>query len=127
MSKRISALLLCLFLFCLLIVFPAAGCGQNSSSGSVEEPPVFSPLKVLVPEALPSLTVGAAIAITTILGYSAMAGIVGGGGLGDIAIRYGYYRYETGIMVVTVVLLVVVVQIFQEIGMKLASHEDKRK
>ena len=83
--------------------------------------------KVLVPEALPSLTVGAAIAITTILGYSAMAGIVGGGGLGDIAIRYGYYRYETGIMVVTVVLLVVVVQIFQEIGMKLASHEDKRK
>ena len=83
--------------------------------------------KVLVPEALPSLTVGAAIAITTILGYSAMAGIVGGGGLGDIAIRYGYYRYETGIMVVTVVLLVVVVQIFQEIGMRLASHEDKRK
>ena len=47
MSKRISALLLCLFLFCLLIVFPAAGCGQNSSSGSGEEPPVFSPLKVL--------------------------------------------------------------------------------
>ena len=83
--------------------------------------------KVLVPEALPSLTVGAAIAITTILGYSAMAGIVGGGGLGDIAIRYGYYRYETGIMIVTVVLLVVVVQIFQEIGMRLASHEDKRK
>ena len=83
--------------------------------------------KVLVPEALPSLTVGAAIAVTTILGYSAMAGIVGGGGLGDIAIRYGYYRYETGIMIVTVVLLVVVVQIFQEIGMKLASHEDKRK
>ena len=71
--------------------------------------------------------VGAAIAITTILGYSAMAGIVGGGGLGDIAIRYGYYRYETGIMIVTVVLLVVVVQIFQEIGMRLASHEDKRK
>ncbi len=83
--------------------------------------------KVLVPEALPSLTVGAAIAVTTILGYSAMAGIVGGGGLGDIAIRYGYYRYETGIMIVTVVLLVVVVQIFQEIGMRLASHEDKRK
>ena len=83
--------------------------------------------KVLVPEALPSLTVGAAIAVTTILGYSAMAGIVGGGGLGDIAIRYGYYRYETGIMIVTVVLLVVVVQIFQEIGMSLASHEVKRK
>ncbi|MGI6110358.1 MAG: methionine ABC transporter permease [Eubacteriaceae bacterium] len=83
--------------------------------------------KVLVPEALPSLTVGAAISITTILGYSAMAGIVGGGGLGDIAIRFGYYRYETPIMIVTVVLLVLVVQIFQEIGMKMASKEDKRK
>ena len=58
MSKRISALLLCLFLFCLLIVFPAAGCGQNSSSGSVEEPPVFSPLKVLVPEAPGTDTIG---------------------------------------------------------------------
>ena len=58
MSKRISALLLCLFLFCLLIVFPAAGCGQNSSSGSSEEPPVFSPLKVLVPEAPGTDTIG---------------------------------------------------------------------
>ena len=58
MSKRISALLLCLFLFCLLIVFSAAGCGQNSSSGSGEEPPVFSPLKVLVPEAPGTDTIG---------------------------------------------------------------------
>ena len=58
MSKRISALLLCLFLFCLLIVFQAAGCGQNSSSGSGEEPPVFSPLKVLVPEAPGTDTIG---------------------------------------------------------------------
>ena len=58
MSKRISALLLCLFLFCLLIVFPAAGCGQNSSSGSGEEPPVFSPLNVLVPEAPGTDTIG---------------------------------------------------------------------
>lgn len=82
--------------------------------------------KVLLPEAVPSLTVGAAISITTILGYSAMAGIVGGGGLGDIAIRYGYYRYETGIMVVTVVLLVLIVQIFQEVGTFIARHEDKR-
>lgn len=82
--------------------------------------------KVMVPEAMPSLTIGAAISITTILGYSAMAGFVGGGGLGDIAIRYGYYRYETGIMVVTVILLILIVQIFQEIGMRLAAHEDKR-
>lgn len=62
--------------------------------------------KVMIPEAKPSLIIGAAIATTTILGYSAMAGIVGGGGLGDIAIRFGYYRYETGMMVITVVLLV---------------------
>lgn len=83
--------------------------------------------KVMIPEAMPSLIVGAAIATTTILGYSAMAGIVGGGGLGDIAIRYGYYRYEKGIMIVTVILLIIVVQILQEIGMKIASKQDKRK
>lgn len=82
--------------------------------------------KVFLPEAVPSLTVGAAISITTILGYSAMAGIVGGGGLGDIAIRYGYYRYETGIMVVTVILLVLIVQLFQEVGTYIAKREDKR-
>ena len=83
--------------------------------------------KVLLPEAKPSLIVGAAISTTTILGYSAMAGIVGGGGLGDIAIRYGYYRYENGVMIVTVVLLVLVAQVFQEIGMKIAEKQDKRK
>lgn len=83
--------------------------------------------KVLLPEAKPSLIVGAAIATTTILGYSAMAGAVGGGGLGDIAIRYGYYRYETPVMIVTVVLLVLVVQIFQVVGMGIANKTDKRK
>ena len=83
--------------------------------------------KVMIPEAKPSLIIGAAIATTTILGYSAMAGIVGGGGLGDIAIRFGYYRYETGMMVITVVLLVIIVQLFQEIGMKIAQKQDRRK
>lgn len=83
--------------------------------------------KVLLVEARTSLLAGATIAIGTILGYSAMAGTVGGGGLGDIAIRYGYYRYEKGIMIVTVVLLVVLVQIFQTVGMKLANRLDKRK
>lgn len=82
--------------------------------------------KVLIREARPSLIVGSAIAITTILSYSAMAGIVGGGGLGDIAIRYGYYRYQNDVMLVTVVLLVVIVQVFQEVGMKLAKIGDKR-
>lgn len=83
-------------------------------------------IKVLLPEAKPSLIVGSAIAITTILGYSAMAGFVGGGGLGTIAINYGYYRYDDRIMLITVVLLVIVVQLFQVIGMKIASRTDKR-
>ena len=83
-------------------------------------------LKVLLPEARPGLLVGAAISLATILGYSAMAGFVGGGGLGAIAINYGYYRYQTEIMIVTVVLLVVIVQIFQEGGLLLARKIDKR-
>ena len=83
--------------------------------------------RVLLVEARTSLITGATIAIGTILGYSAMAGTVGGGGLGDIAIRYGYHRYQPDIMIVTVILLVVLVQIFQTIGMILASRLDKRK
>jgi len=82
--------------------------------------------KVLLPEAKPSLLVGAAISTTTILGYSAMAGAVGGGGLGGIAINYGYYRYETEMMLLTVAILVIIVQIIQEVGMKLARVTDKR-
>lgn len=82
--------------------------------------------KVLIPEAKPSLLVGAAIAITTILGYTAMAGFVGGGGLGDIAIRYGYNRYQTDIMMVTVVILVILVQVFQEFGIRLSKRMDRR-
>lgn len=82
--------------------------------------------KVLLPEAKPSLLVGAAISITTILGYSAMAGFTGGGGLGTIAINYGYYRYQTDMMFLTVALLVIIVQIIQEVGMKLARTSDKR-
>lgn len=83
--------------------------------------------KVMITEAVPSLILGCAIAATTILSYSAMAGVIGGGGLGDIAIRYGYYRYENGIMFVTVVLLVAVVQIMQAIGSKLAAAGNRRK
>ena len=82
--------------------------------------------KVLLTEARTSLIVGATIALGTILGYSAMAGTVGGGGLGDIAIRYGYYRYETNVMLITVVLLVLLVQIMQAIGMKISKKLDKR-
>lgn len=101
--------------------------GLVEASLSMGASPMQIILKVLLPEARPSLIVGAAISTTTILGYSAMAGIVGGGGLGDIAIRFGYYRYEQAVMVVTVILLVLVVQIFQEVGMRIADKSDKRK
>ena len=82
--------------------------------------------KVLLPEALPSLVVGSSIAVTTILGYSAMSGFTGGGGLGAIAINYGYYRYQNDMMLITVVLLVIVVQILQELGMHFAKLSDNR-
>ena len=84
-------------------------------------------LRVLLVEARTSLITGATIAIGTILGYSAMAGAVGGGGLGDIAVRYGYYRYQTDIMIVTVILLLVIVQILQSVGMLIANRLDRRK
>ena len=76
--------------------------------------------KVLLVEARTSLITNATIALGTVLGYSAMAGTVGGGGLGDIAVRYGYYRYQTDIMIVTVILLIVLFQIFQNTGMFIA-------
>lgn len=82
--------------------------------------------KVLLPEAKPSLLIGCTISLATILGYSAMAGFVGGGGLGAIAINYGYYRYQGDVMWITVVLLVVIVQLFQEIGLKFVRKVDKR-
>ena len=83
--------------------------------------------KVLLAEARTSLLIGLTIAIGTILGYSAMAGVVGGGGLGDIAIRYGYYRYQTDIMLVTIVILVLLVQILQGIGMMVSKKLDRRQ
>ncbi|MGN1146156.1 MAG: methionine ABC transporter permease [Acetatifactor sp.] len=82
--------------------------------------------KVLLAEARTSLLVGVTIAVGTILGYSAMAGTVGGGGLGDIAVRYGYYRYQSDIMIVTIVILVVLVQILQGLGMMLSKKLDRR-
>lgn len=82
---------------------------------------------VLLVEARTSIITGATIALGTILGYSAMAGTVGGGGLGDIAVRYGYYRWQTDIMVITVLLIIVLFQIFQNVGNKTAKIVDKRK
>ncbi len=83
--------------------------------------------KVMLVEARTSLIVGATITTGNILGYSAMSGTVGGGGLGDIAVRYGYYRWQTDIMIITVILLIILFQIIQNIGMKIAGNLDKRK
>ncbi len=82
--------------------------------------------KVFLPEAKPSLLVGAVISLATVLGYSAMAGFVGGGGLGAIAVNYGYYRYQFDAMLATVILLVIIVQIIQEGGLALVRKADKR-
>lgn len=82
--------------------------------------------KVMLVEARTSLVVGATIVLGTVLGYSAMAGAVGGGGLGDIAIQYGYYRYQADIMWATVILLVLLVQVMQLVGTRLAKRLDKR-
>lgn len=83
-------------------------------------------VKVLIPESVPSLLSNFTIAITTILGYSAMSGIIGGGGLGKIAINYGYYRYKYLVMLLAVILLILLVQIFQSVGTKLSVKSDKR-
>lgn len=82
--------------------------------------------RVLLPEAKPSLLVGSAISITTILGYSAMAGFVGAGGLGAIATNYGYYRGQADVMYIMVILMVIIVQVFQEVGMRVSKKTDRR-
>ncbi len=84
-------------------------------------------LNVLLGEAKTSLVVGTTIVLGTVLGYSAMAGVVGGGGLGDIAIRYGYYRFETGITLITVIFIVAIVQFLQGLGMLVAKKSDHRR
>jgi len=82
--------------------------------------------KVLLPESLPSIIRGISITIINLIGYSAMAGAVGGGGLGDLAIRYGYYRYQSDGMIVTIILLVIIVELIQLMGNYSAKRIDKR-
>lgn len=82
--------------------------------------------KVLLPETKPSLIMGAALVLTTVVGYSCMSGFIGGGGLGDIAIRYGYYRYQGDIMLITVAILVIIVQVIQESGNRISIRSDRR-
>ena len=100
--------------------------------GIIEASQAFgaSPLRiictVLFPEALPGFLRGFTVTLISLIGFSAMAGIVGGGGVGDLAIRFGYYRYQTDVMVATVVALVVLVQIVQMLGDWLAARSDKK-
>lgn len=110
----------------------AENCIREVDSGVIEAAqsmgasPLQIILKVLIPESVPSLISNATVAITTILGYSAMSGIIGGGGLGKIAINYGYYRYKTLVMIFAVILLIVLVQLFQSFGTYLSKKSDKR-
>lgn len=83
--------------------------------------------KVMIPESLPSIILGMSLATITLVGYTAMAGTIGGGGLGDIAIRFGYYRYQTDVMIITIILLVVLVQLIQTIGQFISKCIDKRE
>lgn len=94
--------------------------GIVEAAQSMGAAPMEIIVSFLIPEAVPSLLLGGAINLATILGYSAMAGCIGGGGLGAIALNYGYYRYQTDVLLVTVVTLVIIVQVFQEVGTRLS-------
>lgn len=83
--------------------------------------------KVMLPETMPSLVLGASITTITLVGYSAMAGAVGGGGLGDLAIRYGYYRYQKDVMILTIILLILIVQIIQSLGNFISFKLDRKR
>ena len=100
--------------------------GVIEAAQSMGATPLQIITKVMVPESMPSLVANVTIAATTIMGYGAMAGIIGGGGLGKIAIDYGYYRYKYLVMFAAVVLLIILVQIFQSLGTHLATKSDKR-
>jgi len=100
--------------------------------GIVEAATAFgaSPLRIITqvmfPEALPGFLRGLTVTLISLIGYSAMAGIVGGGGVGDLAIRFGYYRYQTDVMIITVIALLVLVQLVQSLGDLLARRADKK-
>lgn len=83
-------------------------------------------ISVLLPEALPGIIQGLTLTLISLIGFSAMAGIVGGGGIGDLAIRFGYYRYDNVVMIMTIVVLVVIIQIIQALGNRFARVADKR-
>jgi D-methionine transport system permease protein len=96
--------------------------GIIEAAQSMGASPFTIVFRFMLPEAMPSLLLGAAINLATVLGYSAMAGCIGGGGLGTIALNYGYYRYQKDVLLVTVVILILIVQIFQEAGTRIAAR-----
>ena len=100
--------------------------GIIEAASSMGASPLYTIIHFIIPEATPSLLQGGAINVATVLGYSAMAGVIGGGGLGAIALQYGYYRYQTDVMLVTIVILVILVQILQGIGMIISRKFDRR-
>jgi D-methionine transport system permease protein len=83
-------------------------------------------IKVLIPEAMPSIVLGITLTIINIIGYSAMAGAIGGGGLGDLAIRYGYYRFDTEVLIVSVIVIIIMVQSIQYFGNTLSAKINKK-
>lgn len=97
--------------------------GIIEAAQSMSASPVSIIFRFLIPEAMPSLLLGATINLATVLGYSAMAGCIGGGGLGAIALNYGYYRYQKDILFITVAILIIIVQAFQEAGTLLANKK----
>lgn len=99
--------------------------GIIEAANSMGASPLFIIVHFILPEAFPSLLLGAAINIATVLGYSAMAGVIGGGGLGAIALQYGYYRYEKTVLWVTVSILVIMVMLIQEAGVQLSKRSRK--
>ena len=94
--------------------------GIIEAAQSMGASPVEIIFRFMLPEAVPSLILGGAINLATVLGYSAMAGCIGGGGLGAIALNYGYYRYQSDVLLITVAILVIIVQIFQEMGTRIS-------
>ena len=99
--------------------------GIIEAATSMGASPLYIIIHFIIPEATPSLIQGGAINVATVLGYSAMAGVIGGGGLGAIALQYGYYRYQSDVLWTTVTLLVVMVMLIQEIGALLAKKKRK--
>ena len=99
--------------------------GIIEAAKSMGASPLYTIVHFIIPEAMPSLLQGGAINVATVLGYSAMAGVIGGGGLGAIALQYGYYRYQKTVLWTTVALLVVMVMLIQEFGIKLSKKHRK--